>query len=122
MEVEFVEGKCCGDCAKCWLPRRPRSAQGIQACAIANILPKVFCTHDLIVEQNALISKLTKTVKKQGEEIAKLSEKIGEKEPPSVEFPEEEKPEAPEEESAEEHPAEEGEEKPEAKKLPKTKK
>lgn len=69
MGIEFVEGKCCGDCAKCELPQRPRNTQGMQACAVANMLPMVYCTHDLLIEQNKVYANLLKA---RDEEIDEL--------------------------------------------------
>lgn len=121
MEVEFVEGKCCGDCAKCEIPGRPRSQQGIIACAVANILPMVYCTHDLSIETNTILSKVIKKKDKEIEELkAKIEEMQGSRSEGESKAPEEE---TPEEEYPEQSPAEtEEEEKPEVKRLPKTKK
>lgn len=76
MSVEFVEGRCCGDCAKCELQIRPRTAVGMQACATANMLPKLFCLHDMVVEQNSMLSKLLKQKDKDLNEYKLLVAKL----------------------------------------------
>lgn len=57
-KVQFVDGKCVGDCALCTLPHKPTDRLGVGACSQINALPKIFCMHDKLAEQAMFLQNM----------------------------------------------------------------